>query len=52
MFRKNIWGMLFNIEILVLFFDCFIGGIVNYCLEIWGNNIGCNIEKFYIDFCK
>lgn len=42
--RKNIRGMSFNTETLLSLFDCFIGGIVNYSSEIWGNNKGCNIE--------
>lgn len=44
--------MIFNYEILLLFFDCYVGGIINYVLEIWGFYKGNNVEKLYFDFCK
>lgn len=46
--------MSFNIylETLLSLFDCFIGGIVNYCSEIRVNNKSCSIEKLHTDFWK
>lgn len=44
--------MSFSNETLLLLFDWFIGEIVNYFSEVWGNNIGCNIAKLHTDVCK
>ena len=36
-------------KILILF-DCYIGGVVNYVSEIWGTQKGQNVENLHLDF--
>lgn len=35
---------------LLLLFDCYVGGIINYASEIWGIQKGNYVEKLHLDF--
>ena len=44
--------MSFNNETQLSLFDCYIGGIVYYASDIWGNHKWNNVEKLHFEFCK
>lgn len=48
--RKNNSEILFNHGTLLLLFDCYVGGIINYASEIWGIQKGNYAEKLHLDF--
>lgn len=48
--RKNNSEILLNHGTLLLLFDCYVGGIINYASEIWGIQKGNYAEKLHLDF--
>ena len=40
------------IETSLSLFDTYIGSVLQYASEIWGNNHGNCVEKVQLDFCK
>lgn len=47
--RKNNSEILLNHGTLLLLFDCYVGGIINYASEIWGIQKGNYAEKLHLD---
>lgn len=48
--RKNNSEILLNHGTLLLLFDCYVCGIINYASEIWGIQKGNYAEKLHLDF--
>ena len=49
---KNINDMYLNVETSLSLFDTYVGSVLQYASEIWGNHRGNCVEKVQLDFCK
>ena len=41
-----------NVETKLNVFDTYVSSVLNYGSEIWGFDLGNDIEKVHVDFCK